>query len=101
MYEEITELISEIDAASVLCYQGQEDSASSCVCDITDKLMKLTAELFAYQKQAPEFDFADRDMMVCLNQAAQGMQEKDMLMLGDTLQYNLKGILVSIIEQLQ
>lgn len=96
--EDIYEIISIIDSVSNLCYQQKKTEAMEAM----NKLSMIETDLFNtfyfMKTHRSDFDFDDARMLSIMESQVSAMENHDLVMLADILQYDLKPELLEIAE---
>ncbi len=97
---EIQEIIEETKEVSELFYQQKDSEGYGKLSLVIDKISGIIEKLFLSKVQSGVPDFDQRKLLETLGEAMKAMADRDSVLLGDILQYDLLEQFVQIHDQL-
>lgn len=94
--EEIQALSMKISAVTDFFYQQKEAEAYQGMELILLSVESVTGQLFQYKQKHPEAPFDQSQLILVLTEAMRAMEARDNVLLADTLEYELKELLLEI-----
>ncbi len=93
----IEEAISSIEQTTDKFYQNKTEDGYNQLGETISILTETINEIYEYKMQGNEIGIDENALVEVLTEAMNAMENKDMLLLADILQYELKGLFEKVI----
>jgi hypothetical protein len=90
---EIDDLAIEIEKNCDLFYEQQNADALEGFLKVISGVTGLMDKAFQYKQEHPDFAFDEKQITETLNEAADALQDTDLVLLADIMQYDFSDIL--------
>lgn len=99
--EKITQVIAEIDNVVDLFYQQKLKEALDRLNVVLGDIMQAMETLFRYREEHEDFAFDEARLKNTLTEAMNALQEQDLVLLADIMQYDFKEYLDEIAGRME
>lgn len=88
--EKIEQVMKEIDEVVDLFYQQKLKTALERLDSVIVDITQAVDCLFQYRQERPEFEFDEGKLTTTLTEAMSALEEQDLVLLADILQYDFR-----------
>ncbi len=99
--QSINDVIEQIDEATDLFYKQNNKLALEKFQNVISQIVIMVDSLFKYKEKDPVFNFDEKKMTDILTEAMNALQDIDLVLLADVMQYDFKEYLEELNKNIQ